>query len=108
MGARFQGAEVVTIETPLPAVEGLPTDSKMSASACGAAAIEEIKQHPLKPVLGGPATPLPEARQLASLGKVTPSNLWHADTLPSVTNHSERVQCGRDAAKDRKVAGGQA
>src|SRR5215472_16174314 len=86
----FQRADLMAIEAPLPAIEGLPADSEMSAGACGAPTIEVIKQHPLQPVLGGPTALLPEARQLTSLGKLPPSNVWHADTLPSVTNHSER------------------
>ena len=38
-----------------------------------------------------PAQSLPEARQLASLGYLIPSRCSHPDTLPSVTNHSERA-----------------
>jgi hypothetical protein len=38
-----------------------------------------------------PAPTLPEARQLARLGKFTPSDFAHPDTLQSVTNHSERA-----------------
>ena len=82
----------MTVEAPLPAIEGLPTNPEMPAGARGASAIEVIKQHPLQPVLGRPIDLLPEARQLASLGKLPPPNVCHTDTLPSVTNHSERAQ----------------
>src|SRR5260370_23383869 len=44
-----------------------------------------------------PAQTLSEARQLASLGKLIPSDLAHPDTLPSVTNHSERAQSRVDS-----------
>src|SRR6516162_5104847 len=53
--------------------------------------VEEVKQHPLETTPCRLAQLLPEARQPASLGKVRPSNLAHSDTLPSVTNHSERA-----------------
>jgi hypothetical protein len=94
MRVLFQGGQIVAVEPPLPALKSLPTDAEMPAGASRAATIEKIEQHPLQPVLRCPATPLPEARQLASLGKVTPSNCCHADTPSSVTNHSERAQCG--------------
>src|SRR6516162_2071009 len=57
--------------------------------------VEEVKQHPLETTPCRLAQLLPEARQPASLGKVRPSNLAHSDTLPSVTNHSERAQQAR-------------
>src|SRR6516162_8265208 len=56
--------------------------------------VEEVKQHPLETTPCRLAQLLPEARQLASLGTVRPSNLAHSDTLPSVTNHSERAHEG--------------
>src|SRR5260370_26712907 len=62
----------------------------------GHSAVEVVEQHPLKASLGRSAQLLPEARQLASLGKVPPSNFCHADTLPSVTNHFERAHACSD------------
>jgi hypothetical protein len=82
----------VAIESPLPAVKGLTANSKVSTSSRRIATRKEVEQHPLQPLLGRFTYPLPEARQLASLGNFIPPNLVHPDTLPSVTNHSERAQ----------------
>src|SRR5713101_8186662 len=89
--APFQGAEIVTVEAAQPAVKGLPADAEMPAGARGVPSIEEIEKHPLKSRLCSPTQTLSEARQLARLGKLIPSDLAHPDTLPSVTNHSERA-----------------
>src|SRR5882762_3024848 len=98
MRTLFQRGQVVTIESSLPAIERLPADAKVPTGSPHVPPIKGIEQHPLKPGLCAPAQPLPEARQLASLGKLIPSRCSHPDTLPSVTNHSERaqldVQCG--------------
>src|SRR5258706_149459 len=92
MRALFQGRHVVAVEAPLPAVKRLPADRKAAAGPRRISPMEVIEQHPLQPPLRCPAQALPEARQLARLGKVTPSNLAHPDTLQSVTNHSGRAQ----------------
>src|SRR5260370_41083832 len=92
MRAPFQGAEIVTVEAAPPAVKGLPADAEVPASSRGVPPIEEIKEHPLKSRLCRPTQTLSEARQLARLGKLIPSDLAHPDTLPSVTNHSELAQ----------------
>src|SRR5690348_693598 len=92
MGTPFQGARIVAIKTPPPAIEGLPADAEMPTGPRRIPPVEVVKQHPLQTALCRLAQLLPEARQLASLGKVTPSNLAHPDTLPSVTHHSERAQ----------------
>src|SRR5258708_1009828 len=88
----FQSGQIVTAESPLPAIERLPADTKVSARSPYVPAIEEVEQHPLKPGLRCPTQALPEARQLAGLGNLHPPDCSHPDTLPSVTNHSERAQ----------------
>jgi hypothetical protein len=55
MGTPFQGAKILAIEAPLPTIEGLPANPKMMAGVRHTLAIEVTKQHPLQPVLGGPA-----------------------------------------------------
>src|SRR6202022_295161 len=65
--------------------------------------MEVIEQHPWQPPLRCPAPTLPEARQLARLGKFTPSDFAHPDTLQSVTNHSERAQEAATTSKARAV-----
>src|SRR6266404_7732950 len=92
MRALFQGRHVVAVEAPLPAIKCLSADRETAAGPRRISSIEVIEQHPLQPPLRCPAQALPEARQLARLGKVTPSNLAHPDTLQSVTNHSGRAQ----------------
>lgn len=92
MRAPFQGAEIVTVKAAPPAIKALPADAEMPARARGVPSIEEIKKHPLKSRSRCPTQTLSEARQLARLGKLIPSDLAHPDTLPSVTNHSERAQ----------------
>src|SRR5579864_1452854 len=99
MRAPFQGREMVAVEAAPPAIKGLPADAEVPAGARGVPSVEEVEKHPLKPCLCCPAYTLSEARQLARLGKLIPSNLAHPDTLPSVTNHSERahsehLRCG--------------
>lgn len=91
MRAIFQASEVVRIVTTPPAIEGLATHAEMPAGERCITAILEIVAHPLQAKLGGSAQLAPKARQLSLLGYVPPSNL-HSDTLPSVTNHSEREQ----------------
>jgi len=66
-------------------------DPEVTAGLCHILSIEEIEQYPQQAPLCRFAQLLPEARQLASLGKVIPLNLAHSDTLVSVTNHSERA-----------------
>src|ERR1700736_4143515 len=84
---------MVAVEAPLPAIKCLSTDAEATARPRRISAMEVIEQHPLQPPLRCPAPTLPEARQLARLGKFTPSDFAHPDTLQSVTNHSERAQC---------------
>src|SRR5258708_39854733 len=92
MRAPFQGGEIVPVKAAPPAVKSLPADAEVPAGACSVPSIEEIEKHPLKPRSCRAAQTLSEARQLARLGKLIPSDLAHPDTLPSVTNHSERAQ----------------
>src|SRR5258708_35873078 len=92
MRVLFPRAQIVAVEAPLPAIKCLPTDAEATAGPRRISAIEVIEQHPLQPPLRCPAATLPEARQLARLGKFTPSDFAHPDTLQSVTNHSERAQ----------------
>jgi hypothetical protein len=92
MRALFQGVEIVPVEAAQPPIKGLPADPEMPAGARGVPPIEEIEKHPLKSRSRRSAQTLSEARQLARLGKLIPSDLAHPDTLPSVTNHSERAQ----------------
>src|SRR5437667_6633718 len=87
----FQGGQVVGIESSFPAIKGLSADTETAASACGIPSVEVVEQHPLQASLCRSAYLLPEARQLARLGKITPLDFLHPDTLPSVTNHSERA-----------------
>src|SRR5437899_9831171 len=94
MRAPFQGSEIVVVEAATPAIKSLPADAEVPAGACGVSSVEEVEKHPLKPCLCGPAYTLSEAHQLARLGKLIPSDLAHPDTLPSVTNHSERAHAG--------------
>jgi len=49
----------------------------------------EIVAHPLQAKLRRSAQRVPKARELSRFGYLPPSDL-HPDTLPSVTNHSER------------------
>src|SRR5258708_37750212 len=91
MRAPFQGGEIVPVKAAPPAVKSLPADAEVPAGACSVPSIEEIEKHPLKPRSCRAAQTLSEARQLARLGKLIPSDLAHPDTLPSVTNHSERA-----------------
>jgi len=92
MRALFQSRQIVAVKAPLPAIKRLSADSKVPTSPLSVPAIEKIEQHPLEPDLRGPAPHLPEARQLAGLGKLTPLDSSHPETLPSVTYHSERAQ----------------
>src|SRR5260370_30298719 len=92
MPVPFQGAEIVTVKAALPPIKRLSADPKVTAGPRRIPAVEEIEQHPLKPRLRGPTQLLPEARQLAGLGNLNPPDYSHPDTLPSVTNHSERAQ----------------
>ena len=94
MRAPFQGREIVAVEAAQPAIKSLAADAEVPESARGVPSVEEVEKHPLKPGLCGPAYTLSEARQLARLGKLIPSDLAHPDTLPSVTNHSERGHMG--------------
>jgi hypothetical protein len=55
MRTPFQGRQIVAVETPLPAIERLPTDAKVATGAPRIPAIEEIKQHPVKACLSRPA-----------------------------------------------------
>jgi len=88
----FQSGQIVTVETTLPAIKRLPTDAKVPASSPRVPTIEVVEKHPLKPRSSCPTQTLPEARQLARLGKLIPPDCSHPDTLPSVTNHSGRAQ----------------
>src|SRR5580704_11420037 len=92
MRAPFQGSQIMAVEAAQPAIKRLAADAEMPASACSVPPIEEIKKHPLKSRSRPAAQTLSEARQLARLGKLIPSDLAHPDTLQSVTNHSERAQ----------------
>src|SRR5580704_2419121 len=91
MRAPFQGSQIMAVEAAQPAIKRLAADAEMPASACSVPPIEEIKKHPLKSRSRPAAQTLSEARQLARLGKLIPSDLAHPDTLQSVTNHSERA-----------------
>ena len=82
----------MAIESPLLAVKGLTANGKVPTSSRRISTVEEVEQHPLQSLLGRFTCLFPEARQLASLGKLIPPNLVHPDTLSSVTNHSERAQ----------------
>src|SRR5712692_4170220 len=100
MGATFQGREIVAVKAAQPAIKSLAADAEVPAGACSVPSVEEVEKHPLKPCLCRPAYPLSEARQLARLGKLIPCDLAHPDTLPSVTNHSERAHgAGRDSRR---------
>ena len=92
MGASFQGGEIVAVKAEQPAIKGLQTDAEMPACARGVAPVKETKKHPLKPRSRCSTQTLSEVRQLTRHGKLIPSDLAHPDTLPSVTNHSERAQ----------------
>src|SRR6266702_5715571 len=94
MRTTFQGGQIVAIKSSLPAIKGLSADAETAAGACGIPSVEVVEQYPLQASLCRSAYLLPEARQLASLGKITPLDFLHPDTLPSVTNHSERAHCG--------------
>jgi len=87
----LQRGEVMRVVAAPPAIEGLPTDAEMAASERSVATVSEIVGHPLHAELAGPAQLVPQARELSRLGHPSPSNLYD-DTLPSVTNHSEREQ----------------
>src|SRR5580704_8944272 len=86
MRAPFQGSQIMAVEAAQPAIKRLAADAEMPASACSVPPIEEIKKHPLKSRSRPAAQTLSEARQLARLGKLIPSDLAHPDTLQSVTN----------------------
>ena len=72
----FQGGQVVAIESSFPAIKGLSADTETAASACGIPSVEVVEQHPLQASLCRSAYLLPEARQLASLGKITPLDFF--------------------------------
>src|SRR5882762_1461839 len=78
MRTLFQRGQVVTIESSLPAIERLPADAEVPTGPPHVPPIKGIEQHPLKPGL------------CARLSRF-PSRCSHPDTLPSVTNHSERA-----------------
>lgn len=80
VGTLFQPARIVPVETPPPAIKGLSADAEMPAGKRDVASVVEIKKHPTKP------------RRRRGLNFFIPSVLAHPDTLPSVTNHSERAQ----------------
>jgi hypothetical protein len=54
------------------------------------ASVLKIVSHPPQPKLACSAQLAPQARELSRLRYLSPSYL-HGDTLPSVTNHSERA-----------------
>src|SRR5487761_869588 len=80
------------IVAPPPAIERLPADPKVTAGEGRIAAVTEIMTHPDQSKLPDPAQLAPKTRHLSRSGYL-PSSYLHADTLPSVTNHSEREQC---------------
>jgi hypothetical protein len=51
MRTRLQSAQVVAIESAPPAIESLSADAKVPTRPLRVAAIQEIKQHPLKSLL---------------------------------------------------------
>jgi hypothetical protein len=53
------------------------------------ATVAKIVTHPDQPELASPAQLEPKARELSRFGYPSPM-YSHGDTLPSVTNHSER------------------
>jgi hypothetical protein len=78
--------------------KGLTANGKVPTSSRRISTVEEVEQHPLQSLLARFTYPLPEARQLASLGELIPPNLVHPDSLPGVTNHSGRAQKGAQCA----------
>src|SRR5580704_8275824 len=104
MRAPFQGSQIMAVEAAQPAIKRLAADAEMPASACSVPPIEEIKKHPLKSRSRPAAQTLSEARQLARLGKLIPSDLAHPDTLQSVTNHSERAHHFATKACERRTS----
>jgi len=89
MRAVLQGREVMGIIAAPPAIERLATDPEVTAGEGRIATVTEIVTHPGQPELASPAQLAPKARELSRFGYPPSSNL-HGDTLPSVTNHSER------------------
>jgi hypothetical protein len=87
----FQTGEIVGVIAAPPSIERLPADPKVTAGACRIATVAEIVTHPVQPDLAGSAQLAPKARELSRFGYPSPSYL-HGNTLPSVTNHSEREQ----------------
>ena len=85
----LQRGEVMRIVAPPPAIERLPADPKVAAGKSRIAAMTQIMTHPGQPELTNPAQLAPKTRKLARSGHL-PSSYLHGDTLPSVTNHSER------------------
>ncbi len=81
MRVPFEGAEIVPIKAPLPAIKRLPADPKATAGPRRILAVEKIEQHPLQPPLCCPANLLSEARQLARFGNLIPPKCSHPDTL---------------------------
>src|SRR5713226_4622041 len=103
MRALLQGSEIVPVKAAQPAIKSLPADAEVPTGACSVPSIEEIEKHPLKSRSCRAAQTLSEARQLARLGKLIPSDLAHPDTLPSVTNHSERAQFAATMTLNRRL-----
>jgi len=87
--AIFQTGEIVRVIAAPPAIERLPADPKVTAGERRIATVAKIVTHPGQPELASPAQLAPKARELSRFGYPSPSYL-HSDTLPSVTNHSER------------------
>src|SRR5579859_2694931 len=78
--AILQTGEIVRIITAPPAVERLPTNSKVTAGERRIATVAEIVTHPGQPELACPAQLAPKARELSRFGYPSPSYL-HGDTL---------------------------
>jgi hypothetical protein len=62
------------------------------------ASVLEIVSHPSQPKLACAAQLAAQARELSRLRYLSPSYL-HGDTLPSVTNHSERAHAATGQRK---------
>src|SRR5208282_5301545 len=89
MRSILQSRQIVRVVAAPPAIERLPADPKVAAGERRVAPVLEIVSHPLQPELARSAQLAPQARELSRLGYLPPSYL-HGNTLPSVTNHSER------------------
>src|SRR5271170_8171598 len=100
MRSILQSRQVVRIVAAPPAIKSLPANSKVAAGERRNASVLEIVSHPSQPKLACAAQLAPQARELSRSGYLSPSYL-HGDTLPSVTNHSERAHSSRFACRKK-------